>query len=102
MFCDIDPKTYTMDPNKIEPLITADTCAIVPVHVYGSVCDVTAIEAIAEKHHLKVIYDAAHTFGVRVGARGIASFGDAAMFSFHATKSFTPLRAAVSPIMMKL
>ena len=88
VFCDIDPKTYTMDPNKIEPLITADTCAIVPVHVYGSVCDVTAIEAIAEKHHLKVIYDAAHTFGVRVGARGIASFGDASMFSFHATKVF--------------
>lgn len=88
VFCDINPDDYTMDVKKIESLITEKTCAIVPVHVYGNVCDVEAIEKIAKKHNLKVIYDAAHTFGVTVDGRGIGSFGHASMFSFHATKVF--------------
>lgn len=88
VFCDIDPDNYTMDVSKIESLITKDTCAIVPVHVYGCMCDVEAIEKIAGKHSLKVIYDAAHAFGVEYKGRGVGSFGDASMFSFHATKVF--------------
>ncbi len=64
VFCDVNPEDYTMDVSKIEALITDKTSAIIPVHVYGNLCDVEAIEAIAKKHHLKVIYDAAHTFGV--------------------------------------
>lgn len=88
VFCDIDPQRFTIDPAKIEALITEKTCAILPVHVYGNVCDVDAIEAIARRHGLKVIYDAAHAFGVELNGRGIGTFGDAAMFSFHATKVF--------------
>ena len=88
VFCDINPRDYTMDVSKIEELITDRTCAIVPVHVYGCLCDVEAIEAIAKKHNLKVIYDAAHAFGVEYKGRGVGTFGDASMFSFHATKVF--------------
>ncbi|MDO4563058.1 MAG: DegT/DnrJ/EryC1/StrS family aminotransferase [Clostridia bacterium] len=88
VFCDVEPKYYTMDPAKIEPLINEKTCAILPVHVYGNVCDVDAIEKIARKYNLRVIYDAAHTFGVKVGGRGIGAYGDVSMFSFHATKVF--------------
>ena len=88
VFCDIDSRSYTMDPSKIEALITPSTSAIVPVHVYGTLCDVDAIEAIAKKHGLKVIYDAAHAFGVKKNGVSAACFGDAAMFSFHATKVF--------------
>ncbi len=88
VFCDIDPDHYTMDPSAIEKLITPRTCAIVPVHVYGCLCDVEAIEAIAKKHGLKVIYDAAHAFAVEYKGKGVGSFGDASMFSFHATKVF--------------
>ena len=88
VFCDIDPETYTLDPAKIEALITPETSAIVPVHVYGTLCDVEAIEAIAKKHGLRVIYDAAHAFGVKKNGVSAACFGDAAMFSFHATKVF--------------
>ncbi len=88
VFCDINPDTYTMDVTKIEALITEHTSAILPVHVYGNLCDVEAIAKIAERHKLKVIYDAAHTFGVEYQGRGAASFGDASMFSFHATKVF--------------
>lgn len=91
VFCDVNPKDFTIDVSKIESLITEKTSAIIPVHVYGNVCDVYEIERIAKKHNLKVIYDAAHTFGVRVGERGIASFGDASMFSFHATKVFNTI-----------
>jgi dTDP-4-amino-4,6-dideoxygalactose transaminase len=91
IFCDINPEDYTIDVNKIEALITEKTCAIVPVHVYGNICDVEAIEKIAKKHNLKVIYDAAHAFGVRYKNRGIASYGDASMFSFHATKVFNTI-----------
>lgn len=88
VFCDISPTDFTMDVSKIETLITEKTSAILPVHVYGNICDVEAIERIAKKHGLKVIYDAAHTFGVKYKGRGIANFGDASCFSFHATKVF--------------
>lgn len=88
VFCDIEPDFYTIDVNKIEALITDKTSAILPVHVYGNVCDYQAIEMIAQKHSLKVIYDAAHAFGVEVDGTGIGNIGDAAMFSFHATKVF--------------
>ena len=88
VFCDIDPETYTMDVEKIEELITDKTSAILPVHVYGNICDVEKIDEIAKRHKLKVIYDAAHAFGEEVNGRGIGSFGDASMFSFHATKVF--------------
>ena len=88
IFCDVNDRDYTMDVSKIEALITEKTCAIVPVHVYGNLCDVEAIDKIAKKHHLKVIYDAAHAFGVRYKGISAACFGDASMFSFHATKVF--------------
>ncbi len=88
VFCDIEPDTYTIDASKIEELITPKTCAIVPVHVYGCICDIEAIDAIAKKHGLKVIYDAAHAFGEEYKGRGIGDYGDASMFSFHATKVF--------------
>lgn len=91
VFCDINPDDYTMDVTKIERLITDHTCAIMPVHVYGHVCNVEEIERIARKYDLKVIYDAAHTFGVKYKGRGIGSFGDASMFSFHATKVFNTI-----------
>ena len=88
VFCDIDPEDYTIDVSKIEALITDKTAAILPVHVYGNLCDTDAIAEIASKHGLKVIYDAAHAFGVFKNGISSASFGDAAMFSFHATKVF--------------
>lgn len=88
VFCDIDPVTFCMDPEKIEPLITEKTSAILPVHVYGNVCDVEAIEAIAKKYNLAVVYDAAHTFGVKYEDKSTANFGDVSCFSFHATKVF--------------
>lgn len=91
VFCDIKPDDFTMDPSKIEALITDKTVAIIPVHVYGNVCDVEAIQAIADKHHLKVIYDAAHAFGVSYKGIGVGNFGDASMFSFHATKVFNSI-----------
>lgn len=91
VFCDIDPYDYCMDVNKIENLITDKTTAIVPVHVYGNVCNVVEIERIAKKYGLKVIYDAAHTFGVRYKDKGIGAFGDASMFSFHATKVYNTI-----------
>jgi dTDP-4-amino-4,6-dideoxygalactose transaminase len=88
VFCDIDPVTMNIDATKIEALITEKTSAILGVHVYGTPCDVFAIEEIAQRHGLKVIYDAAHAFGVEIAGRGIGSFGDVSMFSFHATKLF--------------
>lgn len=88
VFCDIDERTYCIDPKKIEALITPRTTAIVPVHVYGLICDTKTIQSIAKKHNLKVIYDGAHAFGIKKNGIGIGSFGDATMFSFHATKVF--------------
>ena len=88
VFCDINPQDFTMDVDKLESLITDRTCAIMPVHVYGNVCNVEEIERIANKYELKVIYDAAHTFGVKYKGKSTASFGDVSCFSFHATKVF--------------
>ena len=88
VFCDIKPDDFTIDPEKIEALITEKTSAIMPVHVYGNLCDDDAIEKIAAKHGLKVIYDAAHAFGVFKNGKSSARLGDASMFSFHATKVF--------------
>lgn len=91
VFCDIDPNDFTLDVSKVEKLITNQTCAIVPVHVYGNMCNVEAIEEIAHKYGLKVIYDAAHAFGVTYKGSGAGSFGDASCFSFHATKVFNTI-----------
>ena len=91
VFCDINPEDYTMDVNKIEELITDKTCAIVPVHVYGNVCNVEEIEKIAKKYNLKVVYDAAHAFGVKYKGKSVASYGNISMFSFHATKVFNTI-----------
>lgn len=88
VFCDIDPVTWTMDPEKIEALITPRTSAILPVHVYGNLCDHEAIDRIAQRHGLKVIYDAAHAFLETFSGMGVAAMGDVSMFSFHATKVF--------------
>ncbi len=87
VFCDVK-NDYTIDEARIEELITDKTCAILGVHVYGNICDVDAIEKIAKKHSLKVIYDAAHAFGVEYNGRGICTYGDISMLSFHATKVF--------------
>jgi dTDP-4-amino-4,6-dideoxygalactose transaminase len=91
VFCDINAEDYTIDVKKIESLITDKTCAIVPVHVYGNVCDVDEIDRIAKKYELKVIYDAAHAFGIKYKGIGIGMFGDASCFSFHATKVFNTI-----------
>ena len=91
VFCDINAKDFTIDTTKIESLITDRTCAIVPVHVYGNVCNVEEIDRIANKYGLKVIYDAAHAFGVKYKGVSTACFGDASMFSFHATKVFNTI-----------
>ena len=88
VFCDINYNDYTIDVSKIESLITEKTSAIIPIHVYGNLCDTDGIKKIADKYGLKVIYDAAHTFGVRKDGISSANFGDASMFSFHATKVF--------------
>ena len=88
VFCDINPADYTINADKIEALITERTVAIMPVHVYGNLCDVERIEEIARRYGLKVIYDAAHAFGVTKDGISSAHFGDASMFSFHATKVF--------------
>ena len=91
VFCDIDEATYNLDPNRIERLIGPDTKAILAVHVYGTPCDVDAIQAIADRHGLRVIYDAAHAFGVRYRGRSLLEYGDLSMLSFHATKLFTTI-----------
>ena len=91
VFVDIDPRTGNLDPNKIEAAITPKTTAILPVHVYGKPCDVDAIQAIADKYGLKVIYDAAHAFGVEVNGESILNAGDMSTLSFHATKVFNTI-----------
>ena len=91
IFCDINPVDFTIDVTKLESLITDKTCAIVPVHVYGNVCNIDEIDRIAKKYGIKVIYDAAHTFGVEYKGKGIGTFGDASCFSFHATKVFNTI-----------
>lgn len=91
VFCDIRMTDYTIDPDKIEDLITEKTCAILPVHVYGNVCNDEKIEKIAYKYNLKVIYDAAHAFGVEKDGIPVGNYGDASMFSFHATKVYNTI-----------
>lgn len=91
VFCDIKEDDFTMDPSKIEALITDKTTAILPVHVYGNVCDVDAIQKIADAYDLKVIYDAAHVFGVKYKGQSVSNYGDASMYSFHATKVFNTI-----------
>ena len=91
VFCDIKEDDYTIDTKKLEALITDNTVAIVPVHVYGNMCDVDEIDRIAKKYGLKVIYDAAHAFAVKYKGQSSATFGDASMFSFHATQVFNTI-----------
>ena len=88
VFVDIEPRHYSIDPDRIEAAITPWTSAILAVHVYGQPCRLKALQRIARKHGLKLLYDAAHAFGVEADAQPIGSFGDVSMFSFHATKVF--------------
>lgn len=96
VFCDVDEETLTIDVTKLESLITDKTVAILPVHVYGNVCDVEEIERIAKKHNLLVMYDAAHTFGETYKGKGIGTFGDVSCFSFHATKVFNSIEGGAA------
>jgi len=88
VYTDIDPETFNIDPTKIEAAITSKTSAILATHVYGNPCDIDAIEKIAKKHHLKVIYDAAHCFGTKYKGKSVFEYGDISTTSFHATKLF--------------
>jgi len=96
VFCDINSEDYTIDVDKLEDLITEKTTAIIPVHVYGNICDVEEIERIALKHNLKVIYDAAHAFGETFKDQDIGMFGDVSIFSFHATKVFNTIEGGAT------
>ncbi|KKL28931.1 hypothetical protein LCGC14_2370230, partial [marine sediment metagenome] len=91
IFCDIKKNDFNIDENKIKDMITPKTSGILPVHVFGNPCEVEIIEKIAMEYNLKVIYDAAHCFGVKYKNVGIGNFGDISMFSFHATKIFHTL-----------
>jgi len=95
VFVDIEPEYYTLDPEKVEAAITPWTTAILAVHVYGHPCKLKALADIARRHNLKLIYDAAHAFGMKVGNTSIAHFGDLSMFSFHATKLFHSLEGGM-------
>jgi dTDP-4-amino-4,6-dideoxygalactose transaminase len=88
VFCDVDPATCNLDPGKVESLITPRTTAVLPVHVYGTPCDVGGLQEIADRYGLKLFYDAAHAFGVRIKDTSVLNFGDLSMLSFHATKVF--------------
>lgn len=91
VFCDINPVDYTIDVTKIEELITERTSAILPIHVYGNICEVESIARIADKYGLKVIYDAAHAFGVIKDGINVGNFGDISMYSFHGTKVYNSI-----------
>ncbi len=91
VFVDVEPECGNLDPDKIEAAITPETTAILPVHVYGNPCDMEKIQKIADKHGLKVIYDAAHAFGVEKNGQSVLNFGDLSVLSFHATKSFNTI-----------
>jgi dTDP-4-amino-4,6-dideoxygalactose transaminase len=95
VFVDIEPDHYTLDPEKVEAAITPWTTAILAVHVYGYPCKLNALADIARRHNLKLIYDAAHAFGVKIGSKSIGHFGDLSMFSFHATKPFHSLEGGL-------
>lgn len=96
VFCDINKADYTIDVNMIESLISPRTVAILPVHVYGNICDIFAIKQIADRYGLKVIYDAAHSFGETIDGESIAKFGDVSCFSFHATKVFNTIEGGAA------
>lgn len=91
VFADIEKETLNLDPSKIEEAITSKTTAILPVHVYGNPCDLKAIQDIAKTYKLKVVYDAAHAFGVKIQGQSIMNFGDLSILSFHATKVFNTI-----------
>lgn len=99
VFCDIEDKFFNIDPQKIEAAITPKTTAILPVHVYGNPCNISAIQSIAETYGLKVIYDAAHAFGVKINGNSVLNHGDLSILSFHATKVFNTIEggAIISP-----
>lgn len=88
VFADIDPRTLNIDPDKIEQAITPNTSAILATHVFGNPCDIDSIQSIADRHHLRIIYDAAHCFGSRFNGRSIYNYGDLSVASFHATKMY--------------
>ena len=88
VFADVEPNSPNIDPLKVEKLINKNTSAILAVHCYGTLCDVKALSKIAKKHNLKLIYDAAHAFGVEINGESVLNFGDLSILSFHATKSF--------------
>lgn len=91
VFVDIEPDFFTLDPEKIEAAITPQTTAVMPVHVYGNPCKMDAIQKIADTYGLKVIYDAAHAFGVRINGNSVLNYGDLSILSFHATKTFNTI-----------
>ena len=98
VLCDVTEHNYVIDPDQIECYISEKTCAIMAVHVYGQVCDVEKIQRIADKYKLRVLYDAAHAFGVKVNGVGVGNFGDMAMFSCHATKVFHTIEGGITVI----
>lgn len=96
VFCDVKESDGTIDETKIEKLITEKTVAIIPVHVYGNICNVERIQEIANAYHLRVIYDAAHAFGEKYKGNGVGCYGDASVFSFHATKVFNTIEGGAA------
>lgn len=96
VFCDIREDDFTINSSKIEELITDRTSAILPVHVYGNLCNIEEIQRIADKHGLKVIYDAAHAFGETINGKGVGNFGDVSCFSFHSTKVFNTIEGGAA------
>lgn len=98
VFADISEDDFTIDPESIQRLITPATTAILGVHIYGNLCDVQAIQRIADRHGLKVIYDAAHAFDVSLNGENSAAFGDACMYSFHATKVFHSIEGGLAVV----
>lgn len=96
VFCDIKESDFTIDESKIEPLINENTSAIMPVHVYGNICNVEAIQKLADKYSLKAIYDAAHAFDEICNGVSVSHFGDASCFSFHATKVFNSIEGGAA------
>lgn len=101
IFVDIDPNNFNLDPTKIEEAITEHTSAILPVHVYGNPCDHESIQRIADKHGLKVIYDAAHAFGVTKDGVSVLNWGDLSILSFHATKAYSTIEGAQLFVILK-
>lgn len=88
VFADIEPDYLNLDPDRVDAAITEDTVGILPVHVFGRPCDVKRLQEIADEHNLRLVYDAAHTFGAKLNGRSLASYGEMSVLSFHATKVF--------------